>query len=72
MNPSLVIVLIGLPVFLVLLWVGLRHKPQAGPANEAVSSQKAHGDAREATEGEAYAAAERGGARRSSVHDQEF
>jgi hypothetical protein len=35
MNHSLIIVLVGLPVFLVLLWVGLRHKPHAGPAAEA-------------------------------------
>ncbi len=41
------------------------------PIKDDVDSQKAHGDARLATEAEATAAAA-GGVRRSSVHDQEF
>jgi hypothetical protein len=37
-----------------------------------VQSQKAHGDARLASESEVIAATSDAGARRSSVHDQEF
>lgn len=62
---------LGIVFLIAWIWrTHIRHRLRFG--RKEVESQKAHGDARLATEAEALTTAATGAGRRSSIHDQEF